>query len=91
MGFVIQDDTATWDDYLPDEEDQVKLSKVKTIIFLRVRLLFDPPTVSYLLDAAKQQLLEAEWRLNVNREETEWVDPDPADVLLVDGGDPTGP
>jgi hypothetical protein len=91
MGFAIEDDTTEWAAYLPDEEDAVKLAKVKTVVYLRVRLLFDPPTVSYVLDAAQRQLLEAEWRLNVNREETEWVDPDPEDVMLVDGGDPTGP
>jgi|1186.fasta_scaffold03089_5 hypothetical protein len=89
-GFVIDDDIVEWATYLPDEEDLVKLSKVKTVVWLRVKLLFDPPTVSYLLEATKQQLQEAEWRVNVNRETTEWVDPKPPDVLLVDGGDPTG-
>jgi hypothetical protein len=80
-GFVIEDETEEWDSYFPDEDDpaklKVQLSKVKTAVFLRVKLLFDPPTVSYLLDATKAQLQEAEWRLNVNREATEWVDPDP--------------
>jgi len=88
-GFVIEDDTTEWSAYLAD--DPVKLSKVKTVVYLRVRLLFDPPTVSYLLDAMKQQLQEAEWRLNVNREETEWVDPMPPspqvldDLFFIDG------
>jgi hypothetical protein len=74
-GFVIEDESEEWDAYLSD--DAIKLSKVKTCVFLRARLLFDPPTVSYLLDATKQQLQEHEWRLNVNREATEYVDPDP--------------
>jgi hypothetical protein len=46
-------------------------------VYLRVRLLFDPPTTSYLLAAMEEQVREHEWRLNVRREETEWVDPDP--------------
>lgn len=93
-GFVIEDDTIEWAEYFPNEDDpaklKVQLSKVKSAVQLRTRLLFDPPTISYLLDALKAQLQEAEWRLNVNREETEWVDPDPPVELVVDGGDPSG-
>src|SRR3954465_199526 len=74
-GFAIEDDTAEWETYLPD--DLVKLSKVKTCVHLRTRLLFDPPTSSYLLEAVKGQLQEAEWRLSANREATGWTDPDP--------------
>ncbi len=101
-GFVIEDDTTTWDEYFPGIDDpaklKVQLSKVKTVIFLRVRMLFDPPTIGYLIDAMKGQLQEAEWRLNVNREETEWVDPMPPQVDpdssdsvgVYDGGTPSG-
>jgi hypothetical protein len=74
-GFVIEDEYVEWESYLPD--DQVKLSKVKACVYLRARLLFDPPISSYLLDAIKEQLREAEWRLSTNREATAWVDPDP--------------
>jgi len=86
-GFTIEDDTAEWDSYLSD--DLAKLSKVKTVVYLQVKLIFDPPTSGYLLDTTKQLLQEAQWRLNVNRETTEWVDPTPVKALLVDGGDPT--
>lgn len=88
-GFVIEDESAAWDSYLPDD-DPVKLSQVKTIVHLRTRLLFDPPQVGFLLEAIKKQIEEAEWRLSVNREETEWVDPDPPTYMVVDGGDPAG-
>lgn len=89
-GFVIEDEDAEWDSYLAD--DQIKLSKVKTCVFLRARLLFDPPTSSYHLDAAKEQLREQEWRLNTNREATEWVEPQPSiefleELVEVDGGE----
>jgi hypothetical protein len=83
-GFVIEDETEEWNTYFADAiadpndpEHKVKLSKVKTAVFLRTKLLFDPPTISYLLDATKAQLQEAEWRLSVNREANEWIDPDP--------------
>lgn len=93
-GFVIESADEEWASYYPNEDDpaklKVELSKVKTAVFLRVRLLFDPPTTTFLLDAVKEQLREAEWRLNATREESEWVDPAPEEVLIVDGGDPTG-
>lgn len=95
-GFVIEDDTTEWEEYFPNEDDpdklKVMLSKIKTVVFLRTKLLFDPPTSSYVLDATKNQLTEMEWRLNVNREETDWVDPTvtDADLIVVDGGDPSG-
>jgi len=74
-GFAIEAEEAVWADFLAN--DLIKLSKVKTCVFLRAKLLFDPPTSAFLLDAAKEQLREQEWRLNTNREATEWVDPDP--------------
>src|SRR4051794_12354086 len=41
-GFVIEDEDTEWDEFLPNEI--VRLSKVKTCVFLRTKLLFDPPT-----------------------------------------------
>lgn len=88
-GFMINDSTAIWVDFLG--VDSQKLNAVKTYVYLRVRLLFDPPATSYLLTAMHEQMRELEWRLNVEREEVLWVDPDPnlSDALLVlDGGTP---
>jgi hypothetical protein len=53
-------------------------------VFLKTRQLFDPPTTSYLIAATERQIQELEWRLNVHREETGWVDPDPDLVLEED-------
>lgn len=102
-GFVIEDESTEWAEYFPNEDDPAKLkvmlSQVKTVVFLRTKLLFDPPTSSYLLDSSKNLLTEMEWRLNVNREETDWVNPTPPESVLTDGnssvgvydgGDPTG-
>lgn len=94
-GFVIEGEDETWDSYFVMDDDpmvqKVWLSKVKACVNLRVRLLFDPPAQVFLLEAIKGQLAEQEWRLNVNREGRDWVDPTPPDVLVVDGGDPSGP
>ena len=73
-GFAIEDDVATWDTFLGGD---LRLNSVKSYVYLRVRLLFDPPTVSYLVEAMKQQVQEFEWRLNVQREGLSWTDPNP--------------
>src|SRR3954467_15187727 len=73
-GFMIEDADAVWTDFIGDD---LQYNAVKSYVFLRVRLLFDPPSTSYVIAAAERQVQELEWRLNVHREETGWVDPDP--------------
>lgn len=81
-GFMIEDDVPTWDAFLLNDN---RLNAVKSYVYLRVRVLFDPPATSFVLDALKEQIAELEWRLNVA------VDPpltvDVAEVVL-DGGAP---
>jgi hypothetical protein len=74
----ITDDSSVWADVFGSNP---QLSLIKTCVYLQVRVLFDPPATSYLLSAAQEQIREHVWRLNVGREETEWVDPDPPGVL----------
>lgn len=85
-GFFIQDKTATWDTFLGNDP---KLNLVKPYVYIFVRLLFDPPSTSYVVEALKQQLKELEWRLNVLREETAWIDPQPelCEDGMLDGGE----
>ena len=64
-GFMIVDDAATWSEYLGG---QINLNAVKTYVYLRVRLLFDPPQTSFAISAMEKQIQELEWRLNVHRE-----------------------
>lgn len=71
-GFSIEDASATWDELIGDDP---RYNAVKTYITLRVRMLFDPPDRSYVLEAMKEQIREHEWRLNAYREETAWTDP----------------
>jgi hypothetical protein len=73
-GFMIEDESAEWSDFLGDD---LQLNSVKTYVFLKTRMLFDPPQTSYLISAMNAQIEELEWRLNTHREETAWVDPDP--------------
>lgn len=55
-----------WKDYIG--EDDVLLNMVKPYIYLKVRLLFDPPQTSYTQTAFENQLEQMEWRINVYRE-----------------------
>lgn len=66
-GFAISDDTAKWNDFI---EDASLLGLVKTYVYLKVRLLFDPPTNSFLTASIDKQISEYEWRLNVAGEGT---------------------
>lgn len=77
-GFMIEDDSTEWEAFLGDD---LQLNSVKTYIYLRVRLLFDPPATSYAVTAMEEQIQRLEWRLNIHREETEWVDPDPPVII----------
>lgn len=63
-GFMIEDDTSTWQDFIP-EITSAKLELVKSYIYLKVRLLFDPPLSSSVIDSINRQIAEFEWRLNV--------------------------
>lgn len=64
-GFMIEDKDKTWDTFLGSDP---KLNLVKSYVYLRVRVIFDPPQSSFVLDSMKQQLQEFEWRLNVHAE-----------------------
>lgn len=73
-GFMIEDAEPVWIDFIGED---LQYNSVKSYVFLRVRQLFDPPATSYLIAAFDKQIEELEWRLNIHREETGWVDPDP--------------
>lgn len=68
-GFFIEDDSAYWTDFIPDLN---KLQSVKTYVYLKVRLVFDPASLgSATLAAYERQIQELEWRLNVAAESEE--------------------
>lgn len=86
QGFMIEDATATWSAFFDGDP---RLNHIKTYVYLRVRLLFDPPQIGHLVTALEKQILELEWRMNVQREDVEWVNPDPSNVVgetILDGG-----
>lgn len=64
--YHITDSSDTWDDFLSGKID---IDSVKTYVYLKVRVIFDPPQ-SYALESFKQQIQELEWRLNVADDNT---------------------
>lgn len=71
-GFMITGDDETWDQF---EIDILQQNAVKTYVFLRVKLAFDPPQTSFHIQSLNEQVKELEWRLNTRREDKEWVPP----------------
>lgn len=63
--FAISGATETWDDFLGTIKN---VNSVKTYVYLRVRMFFDPPATSFALSAMKEQITEFEWRLNLATE-----------------------
>lgn len=75
-GFSIGNNTVTWDDYGAVGGDR-NMNSVKTYMSLRVKMFFDPPTTSFVIEAMNKQIEELEWRLSVKREGESWTDPNP--------------
>lgn len=60
-GFIIEDESNNWEDFIPDP---LQLQAVKTYVFLKVKLIFDPPQSS-VITAYQEQIKALEWKLNV--------------------------
>lgn len=60
-GYKIINKENTWDEFIGDTS---RFESVKTYVYLKVRLVFDPPTSSMAMDAMKNVISELEWRLN---------------------------
>ena len=61
-GFVVTSNSETWSDFLGEN---TSIESVKTYVYLKTRLVFDPPQTSSVIDAINRQISELEWRINV--------------------------
>lgn len=66
-GFFIEDDSAVWSDFV-DIDENVQFNAIKTYVYLKVKLLFDPPLSSAVIESTNRMISELEWRLNVAAE-----------------------
>ena len=68
-GFKITDETNTWNEFISGDQN---IESVKTYMYMKVKMMFDPPSSSIVADAINKQISELEWRLNatetINRE-----------------------
>lgn len=71
-GFMIEDASATWDTFLGTD---FRLNHIRSYVWLRVKLLFDPPSTSFAIESMNRQIEQLEWRINVQREAEAWTDP----------------
>lgn len=69
--FRISGDSETWSEF--DTEGE-QVDEVKTYVYLRVKLLFDPPSSSFVLSSFKEQIQVLEWRLNVKADEIKGIE-----------------
>lgn len=63
QGFRIEDESTEWSEFL---NDNLRLEFVKTYVHLKVKLVFDPPLSSAVLESINRQISELEWRINVS-------------------------
>lgn len=81
-GLMITGETQLWSDLIGTDN---RLNMVKSYMYLRVRKLYDPPEIGFVLTAMDNEIKETEWRLNVAVESNLTTVPDDA---LLDGGGP---
>ena len=64
-GYAIQSAKDKWSDYIGNDP---RLTMVKSYIYLKTRLIFDPPQSSYVLSSMTESAKELEWRLGMYNE-----------------------
>ena len=64
-GYSIENKDDYWSDFIKDSR---RLEAVKSYVYLKVKILFDPPASSVVMESINRQINELEWRLNVTVE-----------------------
>jgi hypothetical protein len=67
-GFSIKDKSDLWEDFTPAD---AKLELIKTYIYMKVKLIFDPPLSSAVIEAMNREVSQCEWRIQVAADSTE--------------------
>lgn len=60
IGFRISTGNEVWGDFT---DNDILIENVKSYVYIKVKMIFDPPTSSALIDAYNAQAKELEWRL----------------------------
>lgn len=78
--FVVTDEDDLWEDFI----DGTNLEAVKSYTYMKVRLMFDPPTSGFLVDSLNKQIAEFEWRLNVQAETPKLYPADMSGIFMTE-------
>lgn len=61
-GFIVTDTSQTWSMFAGGRTD---IEFIKTYVFMKVKLIFDPPQSSSAIESMNRVISELEWRINV--------------------------
>lgn len=61
-GFSIKDENDVWEDFITEDS---KLELVKSYTYMKVKILFDPPLISSVIESMNRMISELEWRIQV--------------------------
>ena len=65
-GFMITDKTDTWQDFIGVEQNHALVASIYSYMYMKVKLMFDPPQSSFAIESLNKLIAECEWRINVN-------------------------
>ena len=60
-GFFIEDKNAVWTDFM---QSSTLLNSIKTFMYLKVKLIFDPPSSTAAIDSINRIIDKLEWHIN---------------------------
>lgn len=63
--FIVKNKDDLWEDFIGNKE---VLESVKTYVYLKVRLIFDPPASATIVNVFNENIKELEWRLHFSAE-----------------------
>lgn len=61
-GFYIRDVNDKWTDFIQDDKS---IEFIKSYVYMKVKLLFDPPQSSAAMESYNRLINEMEWRIQV--------------------------
>ncbi len=70
-GFSIKDESSVWSDFVPEKS---KWELIKSYMYMKVKLLFDPPLNSAVIESANRIISELEWRILVAAESEKTIE-----------------
>lgn len=79
-GFSIKDKSATWADFIQNNT-KIKAEWLQSYVYMKVKLMFDPPLGSVVMESMNRSISELEWRLYMAAEGEDLV----SDDVVVDG------